>query len=90
MHSNSNQDAVFHPVFVEDLRSWTKIDRKIASKADEWDFQTLTSELQNLKKRFPDTQTLTLSAGNDIEYLHVIKTMEAAKQTIPAILLGGF
>jgi biopolymer transport protein ExbD len=68
----------------------TKIDRHLAAKGEEYDRDAMLAEIESLKRQYPDTQMVTLSAADDVEYLHVIKTMEALKKAIPTTLLGGF
>jgi biopolymer transport protein ExbD len=72
------------------LSGKVKFDHKIASKNNEWDLSSLETELQGILKKWPDVRTLTLVADNDVEYIHIIKIMEASRKVIPSVLLGGF
>ncbi|MEO5970262.1 MAG: biopolymer transporter ExbD [Bdellovibrionia bacterium] len=56
----------------------------------DWDFVGLTRELTNIKTKWPQSDSVILSAANDIEYIHVIKIMEKLRKLTPAVLLGGF
>lgn len=68
----------------------TELDRTIAADKGDWNLAELTGALGDLKGKYPATPNLVLSAEDDIEYLHVVRVMEAAKTKIPAVLLGGF
>ena len=61
-----------------------------AQASGEWDVEGLNSELGALRKKYPDTQSIILSASNDIEYAQVIRIMESTRKVVPAVLLGGF
>jgi len=63
---------------------------QIAAKAGSWDYENLTQNLMSLKAKWPDVNAVTVNADNSIEYKNVIKTMEVARKTLPAVLLGGF
>ncbi|MGZ3708662.1 MAG: hypothetical protein ACXWPM_07685, partial [Bdellovibrionota bacterium] len=55
-----------------------------------YDLEALKARLKEIHGRFPDANALTLSAQNDIAYSDVVKAMEASRQVLPAVLLGGF
>jgi biopolymer transport protein ExbD len=65
-------------------------DRKISARNNELDMSALESELQTIQKKWPEIQSLTLTAQNDIEYIQIIKIMETSRKVIPSVLLGGF
>jgi biopolymer transport protein ExbD len=62
----------------------------LASKNGKLDYEGLSKELSSIKQRWPKTESLILSASNDIEYLHIIQSMEKIRKIIPGVLLGGF
>jgi biopolymer transport protein ExbD len=67
------------------------LDKTIPAENNDWNLAALKVEVEKVKKKWPDTTSLVLSANNDVQYLQIIRTMEALKQTpIPAVLLGGF
>lgn len=55
-----------------------------------WDFDALSQQLQAMKGKWPDVQALTVTAENKIEYREIVKTIETARKTHPAVVLGGF
>jgi biopolymer transport protein TolR len=66
-----------------------KIEKRIPAKAGEWDLAALGAEIQSIKKQWPDTNSLILTAHDDMEYVHIVKVMEAMRAHVPSILLGG-
>lgn len=66
-----------------------KLSKQLPAKNGDWDYAALVAEIVDLKKKWPDTKGLVLSAADDIEYLEIIRTMDALKPHMPAILLGG-
>jgi biopolymer transport protein ExbD len=65
--------------------------RTLAStKEGAWDYLSLTQELAAIKQKWPEVESVVLSAKDNIEYNDVITAMEATKKSIPAVLLGGF
>lgn len=62
----------------------------IQAKNQEWDHATMTAQLEALKKQWPTVTAVTLSANDEVEYRHVIQTMNEARKTLPVVLLGGF
>jgi biopolymer transport protein ExbD len=54
------------------------------------DYVSLTRSLASTHAKFSDVNALTLTAGNEVEYRDVIKTMEEIRKTVPVVLLGGF
>lgn len=67
-----------------------KLTKKLPAKSGEYDVAGLLSEIENAKRRFPQTNSLILSAADDVEYLQVIRMMEALKPQISTTVLGGF
>jgi biopolymer transport protein ExbD len=65
-------------------------EKKFPAVKGSWDLGGLQSEVTEVRKKWPDTQSLVLSAGNEIEYEHLVRVMEALKTKIPAVFLGGF
>lgn len=63
---------------------------KIKSVSGKPDYPTLTRELAGLKAKFPDTESLVLTAQDDVEYKSVVEAMESIRKTVPSVLLGGF
>ena len=56
----------------------------------EWDYDTLNSKLDNLKKRWPDVSAITLTAEDGVEYQDIVSTMEKLRKQMPFVMLGGF
>jgi len=83
-----------------DLQPGHKFSVKLSGKANkttvlaeskgDWDYAAMTEALQGVKKHWPDVSAITLTADGTIEYKDVVKTMEAARKTMPVVLLGGF
>jgi len=63
---------------------------KLPATQGDWDYAGLTRELMQIKAKWPQSDSVILSAANDIEYLQVIKIMEKLRKLTPSILLGGF
>jgi biopolymer transport protein ExbD len=55
-----------------------------------WNLEELSRQLASLRARFPEAEALMLSADEGVEYSDVILAMDAARKSVPAILLGGF
>lgn len=68
----------------------TKIDKKLTAQAGDFNTTQLIAELESMKKSFPDTHSITISAADDIEYLNIVRMMEVLKSHIETTLLGGF
>ena len=62
----------------------------IPAVAGKLDYAGLTRSLASTHAKYTDVNALTLTAGNDVEYRDVIKTMEEIRKTVPVVLLGGF
>jgi biopolymer transport protein ExbD len=62
----------------------------IQAKDGKWDLDRLRAELDGVKKRWPASDSLVLSAGDQIEYRDVVQAMDAARKIFPGVLLGGF
>jgi biopolymer transport protein ExbD len=67
-----------------------KFSHKLPSKDQDWNLTALQNELQQVQKKWPEVQSMTLTASNEIQYLHLIRVMEATKKIIPGVLFGGF
>jgi biopolymer transport protein ExbD len=79
--------------FRMEVRVSGKLTRKVAlapTKDGSWDYPGLTEQLAAVKNQFPGTSAATLQATDRIEYREVVKSMEAVRRTLPAVLLGGF
>jgi biopolymer transport protein ExbD len=78
--------------FAMDLRVTGKLNRTVtlAPKEGTWDYAALTEQLASVKQQFPGTSALTLQASDRIQYREIVKSMEVARKTLPAVLLGGF
>lgn len=63
---------------------------EIAARDGAWDQARLNQELGSLKSRWTDLGGVTLSAEESVAYEDVVRNMDAIRQTIPAVLLGGF
>jgi biopolymer transport protein ExbD len=57
---------------------------------DAWDYKALSEQLAEVKRKWPTLNGAVLVADNAVPYRDVVKSMEAARKSIPAILLGGF
>ncbi|MBC7691510.1 MAG: biopolymer transporter ExbD [Methylotenera sp.] len=55
-----------------------------------WDLEKLTAQLKTLKGQWPDLNSATLVADNDVQYRDVVLTMDVTRKTLPAVMLGGF
>lgn len=55
-----------------------------------WSYDALARELLALKTKWPTLEGATLVADNTVDYRDVVKAMDVSRQTLPAILLGGF
>jgi biopolymer transport protein ExbD len=89
------------PVVVQvELQEGNKIEMKLSGKSSQtfhfasqngsWDFEGLKRELAGVRQKWPQTDSIILSAGTDVEYKNVILTMEQIRTAVPNILLGGF
>jgi biopolymer transport protein ExbD len=63
---------------------------KVPPAQGEWDYSGLERELTQIKNKWPQVDSIILSAANDVEYLQIIKVMEKLRKWIPSVLLGGF
>jgi biopolymer transport protein ExbD len=69
----------------------------IARKADGgFDFEALTTQLQELKARFPQERKVIISAESDIDYATLVATLDATRETaarerlFPEVTLARF
>lgn len=63
---------------------------KVPAKGNQLDYLNLKSELSNLKQKWPELQSLILSAAEEVPYQDLIQTMDEVRGIIPSVLLGGF
>ncbi len=54
------------------------------------DLARLETELQELRKKWPDVQAVTLTSENQIAYSEIVLAMETLRKSVPGVLLGGF
>ena len=59
-------------------------------KNREWNVAQLLLELDEVKAKHSDANTVVLTGANDVEYVHIVKLMETMRSRIPNILLGGY
>jgi biopolymer transport protein ExbD len=63
----------------------------LTAAAGAWNFDGLTEQLAALKAKFPEVTAVTVNAADEnVEYKDVVKAMEVARRTLPAVMLGGF
>lgn len=55
-----------------------------------WNMKSLADRLGELKAKWSQVGSLTLTADNKTTYKDVVLVMEQARKTIPLVLLGGF
>lgn len=67
-----------------------KVEGKEKSFVRAQDIAAMTQNLQNIKKRWPKTDILILSAQDGVPYKDLIFVMEEIRKTIPNVVLGGF
>lgn len=65
--------------------------RPIPKIKDSYDVETLLSELQKIKKKYPDKPGIKISVSDSIKYEHMIKVMDVGLQAgfSPELLTGG-
>jgi biopolymer transport protein ExbD len=56
----------------------------------DWNLGALSSEVDRLRREFPDLVSVTLSAQDDVEYESYIRVMESLRSHISDVLVGGF
>ncbi len=64
--------------------------KKLPALNGKWNTVLLLEEIEKVQKAWPNTGSMVLSAGDDIEYVHIVKVMETMRTKVPNILLGGF
>lgn len=62
----------------------------LPGKDGKWDHESLVKELTKIKAEWPQTDSVTLSAVNDVQYKHLMGTLENVRKIFPGVLLGGF
>ena len=89
------------PIAVEvQLQPGNKISIKLSGKSTQnyeiparngsWDFEKVQAQLSDIKSKWPTTDSIMLSAMDEIEYQNIILAMENIRKIIPGIALGGF
>lgn len=63
---------------------------RLAPRDGVWDQAGFSAQLKAFKGRWPDINQVTVTAEKTVEYLNIVKMMESARQTFPAVLLGEF
>jgi biopolymer transport protein ExbD len=63
-------------------------DYPIPARNGAWDFEAMTGYLKELKGRYPAFDSAMVSADDRIEYKDVVKTVQAARETLPNVALG--
>jgi biopolymer transport protein ExbD len=61
-----------------------------AAKDQAIDFNAMSTQLAALKTKWADVQAVTVLGENTVEYQDIVQTMDAARKTLPVVLLGGF
>ena len=67
-----------------------KSERTIPPVRDDWNFAELVTQVEGVKKRWPETRTAVLTPKDAVGYIHLIRAMETLKPILPGVLLGGF
>ncbi len=62
----------------------------IPSQNGKWDQQTALQDLNRIKLEFQEIRMITLSAQNEVEYIHLIRWMDILHPLFQNIYLGGF
>ncbi|OFZ78762.1 MAG: hypothetical protein A2583_09840 [Bdellovibrionales bacterium RIFOXYD1_FULL_53_11] len=62
----------------------------ITAKNGGRDLESLVSQLGAVKSRWSSVNAAILQAENGVEYGELVKTMEAVRKNMPAVMLGGF
>lgn len=53
-------------------------------------YEELGRQIEAIKSRFPDLESVTLVAGNSTDYNAVIETMDSLRKSVKSVRLGGF
>jgi biopolymer transport protein ExbD len=77
-------------VFKLSVSGKQKKDSSFEQKKGEWDYEGLGVELKSFKEKWPMVKAITITAGDNVKYDDVVKTMGAVRKHIPGVLLGGF
>jgi len=54
------------------------------------DWAAVNREIASLREKHPTTDSVVLSAEDEIDYKSVVRGMEEIRKSIPLVLLGGF
>jgi biopolymer transport protein ExbD len=63
---------------------------KIPAKNGAADYEKLGAQLSGIKQQWSEASAMTLVPDTKVAYRDVVKTMEVARKSMPAVLLGGF
>lgn len=63
---------------------------QLPPKDGKLDFEGLMGQLARIKSEWTKTDSVTLSASNDLQYRYLIETMEHIHKVMPGVVLGGF
>ena len=61
---------------------------KFEAKQSDWDFDSVTATLSDLKGRYSALTTVTLAADPQVQYREVVRSVEKVKITVPNVVLG--
>ena len=61
---------------------------KFEAKSQDWDFSSMSQNLNELKGKYPLLNTVTLAAEPQVNYLEVVRVVERTKQSFPNVVLG--
>ena len=97
--SDQNQPPPDEIIQIE-VQNQLDIEIKITGKANETiripqkntslDLERLSQELTVTQQKWPKINSVILKATDDVNYVQIIRSMEAIKVTHPSILLGGY
>ena len=62
----------------------------VAAKDGTPDYDAMAAHLATMKQKWPVLSGATLSAENEVEYSNVVRSIEATRKQLPAVMLGGF
>ncbi len=86
-------DVELTPNFEIHLRTATqnsKDVKRIAPISGDWNIAQLLLELDAVKVKWTDANTVVLTGADDVQYVHIVRLMESMRSRIPNILLGGY
>lgn len=62
----------------------------VTAKDGKPDYDAMDAQLAAMKQKWPVLASAILSAENEVEYSNVVRSMEATRKQLPAVMLGGF